>query len=338
VAKKEQSPYPEPISPKREPIPAPTAAPPVVVELGLAKPPAQPDEPVDQTDADTRVTYDYRSQNDTLCVSYRLPYLENQRNGKMIRGISFTDVPFHWALPVLSVKVLNNSAQSVMLTECLVEASASTIDTEPVLAIAENTVNGGLIMNEGWGEVIDPVLMFRIHRLKKDEDSDTAERHTLELATFAQDKTVRLAKYVPQELRDESAVAVSGELEFGPAKQRKKVPFRTTMIFQTTFGSPVNPSQQYDLALTAGKAPAALRIPIAQNLKPGEADQFLLRVASDKSAHYELKLSLRCMDGQQLPAQKLLLDVFVPRTAAKRLEKPKPVEETRPEPMAKNSH
>jgi hypothetical protein len=307
----------------------------VVVELGLAKPTARVDGPPPADDADTRVTYEYKRKDGTLEVAYRLPYLEQQRAGKPIRGIMFTHVPFEWELPVLSVKVLNNTTQSVMVTECVVEVVSSVIDVAPVLAVADRTVNGVLLINEGWGDVIDPVLNFKIQRQKKGKDPDSVERRMLELPTFAKDKMVRLAKYVPKELEAEPAVTVSGELEFGAAKQRKKVPFTTTMIFDTTFEHPVPPSQEYDLALTAGKAPDTVRVPVAHNLKPGEADQFLLRVASDKSARYELKVSLRRIDDQSLPEQKLVLDVFVPRSGAKRVVKVGAPKEDKPAPPKK---
>jgi hypothetical protein len=318
----------EPSKPQAAPTVAKVSPFPVVVELGLEKPPARSDDSATaKLYADTRVTYEYRRTNDTLHVTYRLPYLERQRAGKSIGGVYFQHVPFDWSLPVLSVKVLNNSDKTVLLTECLVKITSSSIDTEPVLVVSDQTVNGLLLINEGWGDVIDPVLTFKIHRIKKGEQQDTAKPQTLTLQTFAKDKMVRLGKYVPKELQDESIVAVKGELEFGPAKRRKKVPFATTMLFDSTFEAPVPASQQYDLALTAGKAPDTLRVPIAHSLKPGEADQFLLRIASDKSAHYALKLTIRRIgDGQELPEQKVALDVFVPRSASKRVVKAEAVE------------
>ena len=108
-----------------------------------------------------------------------------------------------------------------------------------------------LLVNEGWGEVIDPVLTFKIHALKGkgDQASAAVERHTLELKSFTKDCLTRLSRFVPKALEDESAVAVTGDVEFGPAVQRKKVPFATTMVFDVLPKNAVPPSYQYDLAL-----------------------------------------------------------------------------------------
>jgi hypothetical protein len=69
--------------------------------------------------------------------------------------------------------------------------------------------------------------------------------------------------------------------------------------------------------------PDTVHVPIAHSLKPGAADHFLFRVASDKSAHYEAKVSIHSIDGQLVLEQKLVLDIFIPRSAAKRLVKGK---------------
>ena len=299
----------------------------VIVELGLAGPTDQPNK------SDMHVTYEYQRKNGALHVSYHLPYLERQREGKTIRGVSLHDpAPFDWEVPVLSVKVLNNSAESVMLTECVAEVTASQIDTEPILVVADRSVNAVLLVNEGWGDVVDPVLTFKIHPLRSggDQGSTTVERHSLELKTFAKDYIAPLIKYVPEALEDEPAVTVSGEVEFGPAKHRKNVPFTTTMILESFPGAAVPPSDRYVFALTAGKSPDTILVPISHVVKSGEADQFLLRLASDKSAHYELKLGVRLIDGRQLPGQNVVLDVFVPRSMAKRAEKASSVDAALP--------
>ena len=309
----------------RAPAAAKEEPPPVVVELGLDQP-ASPPAGIAPEAEDTRVTYQYERKDGVLHVSYRLPYLDRQREGKAIRGLSRMLEPFDWKLPALSVKVLNNSAQSVMLTECVAEVTASRVDTEPVLVVASGAVNAVFFANEGWGDVVDPVLTFKISPMKEkgDEASAAVERHTLELKSFAKDCRVPLVKYVPKALEDDPAVLVTGELEFGPAPGRKKVPFTTTMIFDITHGSPIPPSYTYDLKLTAGKAPDAVRVPVSQSLKPGEADHFLLRIASDKSAHYEMKLRFTAIDGRALPGRDVVLDVFVPRGMAGRAEKVPP--------------
>jgi hypothetical protein len=303
-------------SPPPSNAPAPTASP-VAVEVGLAPAPKASAD----SDRELRVTHESSRKDGAVHITYRLPYLDDQRAGKPIHGVAFRHDTFEWELPQLSVKILNNTTQSIMLTECVIDVTTSVPDTEPVLVIARDAVNGIMLINEGWGPVIDPALTFKIQAPDKNAKDITAERHTLELPTFSADRMVRLNKYIPKELEDQPTLLVTGEIEFGPAGKRKKTPFSTTMLTRSTVEHLVPPSQRYDLGLTAGKAPETHRIPISHNLKAGEADHFLVRVASDKSAHYELTLRIRRIDGEFLPEQKVILDLFVPRSAAKRVEK-----------------
>jgi hypothetical protein len=123
---------------------------------------------------------------------------------------------------------------------------------------------------------------------------------------------------LPEAMKDDPAASVSGELEFGPAEDRKKRPFTTTVVFETTAGSANPPSYSYGPKLAAGESPDSVPLPVSQNPKPGKADQFLLRIASDKSAHYEMKLRFTLIDGRTLPDQDVVVDVFVPRGMAAR--------------------
>jgi hypothetical protein len=301
---------------------------PISVEIGLAPPDTVPA----NIDRELLVTHESSRKDGAVRISYRLPYLDDQRAGKPIHGVVFRHDTFEWELPQLSVKVLNNTAQSIMLTECVVDVTASVPDTEPVLVIARDAVNGIMLINEGWGPVIDPALTFKIQAPDKNEKSDSAERHTLELPTFSADRMVRLNKYIPKELEDAPILLVLGEIEFGSAGKRKKTPFSTTMVTRSTVEHLVPPSQRYDLGLVAGKAPDTHRIPVSHNLKAADADQFLIRVTSDKSAHYELTVRIRRIDGEFLPEQKVILDLFVPRSAAKRVEKAPGLESGSPKP------
>jgi hypothetical protein len=295
--------------------PAEATMPPVLVEVGPPSAPQQAPRDERPADRDRRLSYEYHQENGVLHVAYRLPYLDRQRQGKPIRGMDLRFCPFLWHAPVLSIKVLNNSAQSVLLTECVAEVTSSKADLEPVLVVADRSVNSLLLVNEGWGDVVDPVLTFRF------EGAASAKQHTLKLKTFSRDSVVRLTRYVPKELEDKDEASVNGKIDFGPVQRRMTVPFVTAVKFDITPGEPLPPSYAYDLALTAGKAPDTVPVAIAQNIRPGAGDQFVLRIASDKSAHYEFALTLRLIGGRQLPPQHVVLDVFVPRSVAGRGEK-----------------
>jgi len=82
------------------------------------------------------------------------------------------------------------------------------------------------------------------------------------------------------------------------------------------FGEAEEPSYFYDLLLEAGKQGYSKPVPISQSLRPGEADHFVVRIASNKSARFDLDLSLKDASGRVLPLQTVHLDLFVPRSQA----------------------
>lgn len=298
--------------------------PPLLVEVGLGNP--KVDAPPEEISPEFKVSYHYQRDDGKLIVGYHLPYLETQRAGKTTLGIENFGSPFRVQAPVLSVKLHNSSAQSLMVTECLLRVTASRVDREPVIVVADKYSNGLYFRNEGWGDVVNPLLSFKILPLPGPAAANggAVERHTLELASFGEMCEVPLTKYVPKELANASAATVAGELEMGPPGQRKKVPFTTTMVFEIRAGMAVPPSYVYDLALTAGKAPDTVLVPVSHNLKPGESDQFELRVASDKSAHYEFRFAVRLIDGREFAGQNVVLDTFLPRSQTEQMEKAPP--------------
>lgn len=302
---------------------------PVIFDVTLG-PPEFPQDPNDRIDPDrdTRTKYEQKREKDTLHVFYRLPYLERQREGKMIQGLARDggSSGYHWQFPVLSVKIVNNSPKTVMLTECIVDVTVSEIDKEPALIISDRELGVVTFENFGWGEVIDPVLKFTIHAAGDKVDLGSTELSMLKSNTFTDCWVPPLEDYVPKGLRDDKLVGVTGQLEFGPTKDRRKVPFTTRMKLarEITPGAGMLPTATYPLVLTAGKAPETNYVPIAHTIKPGDADHFLISVATDKSAHYELRIKLRLIDGTELPAKTVLLDEFIAKRDADLIKRESP--------------
>ena len=59
------------------------------------------------------------------------------------------------------------------------------------------------------------------------------------------------------------------------------------------------------------------QVDIAQEIRPGEADHFLIRLGTDKRSRKRIKFSFLTVDGEVLPGGVLTIDLFVPRTAGK---------------------
>lgn len=95
-------------------------------------------------------------------------------------------------------------------------------------------------------------------------------------------------------------------------------PFRTLVYLgkNPTGGAAVPPSYSYDLFLKSGKSGYTLRREIAQQIKPGETDHFLLRIATDRSANFQLRVSLHDVKGDIRWTGDVDLQAFVPRSGA----------------------
>jgi hypothetical protein len=68
--------------------------------------------------------------------------------------------------------------------------------------------------------------------------------------------------------------------------------------------------------LPSGKKGYTASLPVSEEVKPGAMRQFLVRVASDKSALFKLKYHANALGKIALGEQSLSLDVFIPRSGA----------------------
>jgi hypothetical protein len=250
-----------------------------------------------------------------------MPYLSLLARGGPIAALSYSDSPFRWQFPKLSVKVVNNTDRTLLLSEAIIDVKRSAIDRDPVLVIPYSY--DLVLVNEGWGNVNDPRVELGIADVEACADPalDGAPRqHAVALDSFLESATVpiRVGGYVPQDFAGQNEVCVYGVIayttddrEARSLKLRARVP-----IDEGGFGAAEEPSYYYDVFLEAGKAGRSKAVSVSQSIKPGEADHFVFRIASDKSARFDLGLSLRDAGGALLPLQDVHLELFVPRSQA----------------------
>ena len=105
--------------------------------------------------------------------------------------------------------------------------------------------------------------------------------------------------------------------EYGAPAARKKLRFKTRVSLQVRSAVGMPPSYTYDLMLLAGQAKVTRQLGLAQQIKPGDSDHFALRVGSDRSARYRLRIDFVTAGGQVMKGSEVLMDIFVPRTAAR---------------------
>jgi len=286
---------------------------------GLSGEPDQPGGGPGDWPEDRKLSFTYAREKDVPHIGYALPYLDRFRDGGSIAGILYERSPFRWQFPNLSVKVVNNSSKDLLLSEARIEVLSSTVVDEPILVVDDLSINKIELVNEGWGAMVDPVVTFGIDAVA-DGGGDAARRaetHTVSLATFTGEASIPIARYIPARLRRDDMVRVEGQIVHGPAAGRKTVRFTTRVLLQIPpprLAPP--PTYLYDVSLVAGEAPRIVLLPVTQEIKPRTSDNFLIRVASDKSARFKLRISFRTVGGGDLLANDVLLDVFVPRSGS----------------------
>ncbi|MEG4067165.1 CHAT domain-containing protein [Microcoleus sp. Pol11C2] len=115
--------------------------------------------------SDTSLNYQVERFKKGILIKKSMEYLSKIEKGDEIEPISYDHVPFTWDFPNLDFKVLNNSPQTIILTEAIFEIEKSWLDPSPVPIIECDSYHMKAlhfrIVNEGWGEVKD--LKARFH-------------------------------------------------------------------------------------------------------------------------------------------------------------------------------
>jgi hypothetical protein len=90
-------------------------------------------------------------------------------------------------------------------------------------------------------------------------------------------------------------------------------------------------SKVYGLSIQAGRSGYSIRVPIAQYMKPGEADHFAVRLMTDKSSTTDMLVDLKSIGGWVVRRTRIQLETFVPHDVDS-VEKRQPVALPRLEP------
>jgi hypothetical protein len=267
------------------------------------------------------VSYQYEKIGGTQPVTKVFPsdYFAPLRQGDILQAVTLVqpECIFAWSFPELSVKAFNSTRQPVYFSEIVFSVSKSELNSEPVLIFDEIHKGTVLLLNEGWGPVNDPTLNFIITITP---NGPTVSK-TITLPTFEKSLYIDFAQYVPISFRSppyEYTGVVRGTLSYTNAKQAvRQLKFESPLHFSPPPAPFFPPSPvPYNVRLIAGVAPTTVRVPISQVLKAGEPDHFLIRVASDRSAHFAFTITFNTVDAKSISAGEFILDTFVPRSGA----------------------
>jgi hypothetical protein len=194
------------------------------------------------------------------------------------------------------------------------------INAEPILIIQEKFSNVGRfrIINEGWGGVIDPTIEFGITSIEAYDGNFPLEgrKETIRIDTFLDEATVEVARHVPANLLGANRVAVFGTINYTTEEgDARAVMFKTRVsLVSPGMGAPAPPSYTYDIFLEAGRSGYTTRVPTSQVVEAASVDNFLMRIATDKTARFDLNVSLRINGGEELAGGAVTMEIFVPRT------------------------
>jgi hypothetical protein len=256
--------------------------------------------------------YSYRRTPEGFDVDYRLPYLDLFRAGGPIVGVRYETSPFLSTFPQLRATIANNTDRQVVITSVVLDIARSDLRREVVLTVDDGSTNTIVLVNHGWADVEDARLVLTF--ADPGRGGVVSAPRQLSLGTFAASKVVPIVKHVPPELAEADLVNVAGEIEYGPVAHRRSVKVSTTVKLRTVSGKPLPPSEAYDLYFTAGETGRIVAdLPTAHQIKPGEAEALDLRISTDRSSTTRMTMSFLTAEGEEIKANGLALDLFVPR-------------------------
>jgi Protein kinase domain/Sel1 repeat len=292
----------------------------VDVDLGLpAQDPAQPG--LLESKNYSRpfvVTYSLSREQGVLIISPKCNYLDAIMSGATVSMVKWAPSGrpyFEWKYPILSLKARNSTSAPCYITEAAIEVVSSDIDTDPVL-VAEGGFRGHVgIQNEGWGKAINPKATVQL--------ADRRGGFIKKQLTLAGDDNLGLdfSKCLP-EAELEQAVHMGEERQF-----KAFVSYETESGAHKTFncegmvffGVPPCPFERasrepYDLFLIAGKQGYETIVPLSQVIPAGGIDNFEIRVGTDKSARFDLRVGFRTSSGEIIGKTSVRLSTFIGRT------------------------
>lgn len=287
----------------------------------------------------TTLKYSYERSNADLKIRYTLPYITLLSEGGPIRSFMAiaNESRFTWQFPKLAIKVVNNTNRTILLSEAVIEVLDRQPNNEPILFVDSryeyeiggityyNQMGGFHAINEGWGSVVNARVEYQAKTRGETKCAFSEGRGSLFLGTFADRADIQI---VPQKVQEECVkrqnsfnyVDVTGVIRYQTENhQDRAVQFTTNVIlgiarFPLGF---TKVSAQYNVMLEVQKGKYIVSLPTSQEIKPGETDHFVIQIASDKSAHFDLRITFKETSGTTLLGKNLFIDIFRPRSDAR---------------------
>lgn len=135
------------------------------IDIGVVREPPAHIDPSDTFTDDRVLRYvltKEKGEEEVTVISPQMGYL-SQMGKSALEAISFFWNPFKCHYPSLDVTFVNNSGETLAVTEAVFEVAESVPDITPVIVVKDNNVQMKLVIdNEGWGKVCNPVIRCNI--------------------------------------------------------------------------------------------------------------------------------------------------------------------------------
>jgi hypothetical protein len=292
------------------------------------------------------VSYRYRRARSAVEITPQVPYLSALRSGGPIAP-AYTD--FERRLATLSIKVVNNTRKTLLLTDAIVKVKAASVDIEPIIFVKRGLERTIEFVNEGWGAVVDPVIEFAVSpkAVARDEECERISafglpKHRVNPEVSTDGRIVAeieksLLPDNPQaegdspELRFDlrsgggefrgvgRTYCIDGTIKYATQSGEERVVRFVTSVwtgsvgFAPGFGG-LPPSGVYDVKLEADVADYEQDVYLEQKIESGGADHFVIRIATNKSSQLDLKIWLRTADGSLIEGNDVRAQLFWPRS------------------------
>jgi hypothetical protein len=200
-----------------------------------------------------KVQYRYQRVDGGFLIDYRVPYLDLVRRGGPVEGIAGQRSPFVLEWPRVLVTVANNEGGQIVITSVVLDIVSSELRNEAIPVIDDGALTSLIIVNQGWGAMIDPKLTFSFLDPAAPAPGAAPAGQEIALSTFTGSQIVQLGKFVPPHLAQLPSVVVRGAIAHGSAGARQTVAFSTSMSLASGFGSPVPPPrEEYGIFFKSG--------------------------------------------------------------------------------------
>lgn len=278
------------------------------------------------------ISYD-ASYNDSsiLEIKPKTEYLSLTAQNPLVVDLSnFCDFRFENKFPELSVKVVNNTPRTLFLTEAVIKVKVEEKNDEPILRSYSNfyNLNEFEIINDGWGDVIDPVVnvsMAAVEACSKNEDEKPIGNEVFEPGSFSDQITIKFNNALDDilnRLQGKSALCATADIHFSDSGDQKHISKLKTILWLKKAGdsgiypSPAPPTYRYNLFLDPNVNLNTISLPISQSITPGNVDNFTIEVSSSRTAKFYISFLFKSADGVELNSDSIILNLFLPRSEA----------------------